>query len=58
MWLFLLCIYKELTNSVVAGLTPLWFMVYYKIFKIKDEAKPIAGIIMAASAILVILFGG
>lgn len=44
--------------SVLIGLTPLWFMIYYKLRNIKDDSNPRAGLIMAFSAILVIIFGG
>jgi hypothetical protein len=43
--------------SVLLGLTPVWFLIYYKVLKQKDDASPVGGLIMALAAILIIIFG-
>lgn len=41
--------------SVVTGLAPIWFFIYYKFKGIKDDASPIAGVFMAFAAILILV---
>lgn len=41
--------------SVIIGLAPIWFMLYYRFRCIKDNASPIAGLFMALAAIIVLL---
>ena len=41
--------------SVITGLAPIWFMVYYRLKGIKDDASPMAGMFMAVAAIIVLI---
>lgn len=39
----------------ITALSPLWFMMYYKIKGIRDDASPVAGAVMFAAAVLLVL---
>lgn len=41
--------------SVITGLAPIWFMIYYKMRHIEDDASPWAGLFMALSAIIILV---
>ena len=41
--------------SVVTGLGPIWFMIYYKLRNIEDDASPLAGLMMAFAALLILV---
>ena len=41
--------------TVITGLAPIWFMIYYKIIGEKDDASPVAGLFMAAAAIIILI---
>ncbi len=42
--------------SVITGLAPIWFMIYYKVKGVNDDASPWAGFFMVFAAILVLVF--
>ena len=39
----------------IAMLAPVWIMIYHKAFKLKDDANPLAGIVMVMAAMLLVL---
>lgn len=56
---FFFCLAVILTPNpayvgVITGLAPLWFLLYYKIRKIDDDASPVGGLIIGAAAILIL----
>ena len=57
---FFFCLAVILTPNpayvgVITGLAPLWFLIYYKIRKIDDDASPVAGLILGAAALVILL---
>lgn len=58
-WVFM-CLALILTANpayptLLLSLTPLWFMIYYKIKEIKDNSNPVAGAFLGLSAIILLL---
>ena len=41
--------------SVITGLAPIWFMIYYKFKGETDDASPVAGLFMALAAFLILV---
>ena len=41
--------------SVVGSLSPVWIMVYHHIIGVKDDASPIAGLVMIVASILLVI---
>ncbi|NQZ14472.1 MAG: hypothetical protein HRT94_06600 [Alphaproteobacteria bacterium] len=41
--------------SVVGSLSPVWIMVYHHIIGVKDDASPIAGLVMIVASILLVM---
>lgn len=41
----------------ISSMAPVWFMIYYWITKQKDDASPVAGLVMACGAVLLVLAG-
>ena len=41
--------------TVVTGLAPIWFIIYYKLRNIEDDASPVAGLMMAFAALLILI---
>tara|TARA_Y100001936_G_C15968991_1_gene609989 strand:+ start:87 stop:959 length:873 start_codon:yes stop_codon:yes gene_type:complete len=41
----------------ITSLCPVWFMIYYWVTKQKDDASPVAGLVMACGATLLVLAG-
>ena len=57
-WIFF-CLAVILTPNpayvgVITGLAPLWFLIYYKIRKIDDDASPLGGLVIGAAAIVIL----
>lgn len=40
----------------ITGLAPVWFMIYYKLRKIDDNASPIAGLCLSFASLILIFF--
>ena len=41
--------------AILGAMIPLWFSVYYKLFKIPDDFSPVAGTLLATSAVILLL---
>ena len=57
----LVCIAYILTPNpayvtVLVGLAPIWFYIYYRMRRIPDDASPVAGIFMMIASFMVLLF--
>ena len=42
--------------SVITGLAPIWFYIYYRMRRIPDDASPVAGVFMMIASFMVLLF--
>ncbi len=40
--------------SMMDGLIPVWFMLYYRMRNIQDDASPKAGLLIALAAIMIL----
>lgn len=41
--------------AILGAMIPLWFAIYYKLFKIRDEFTPISGFFLATAAVLLLM---
>lgn len=60
-WIFISMAYIMAPNAAypvaISALAPVWFMLYYWVTKHKDDASPVAGLVMASGAVLLVLAG-